>query len=152
MTEFYVFTGVYLFTFGWGYSHPSQQGNTHILPDGGYDGEGTPHPDQGTHLSRSGPMSGQGKGHPLPIQLRSQVRMGGTPSQVRMGEYPGVTSPLVKVRSQVRTRGKPNRNSTAVSGVPLAFTQEDFLVQRIEIRRQINKNLRKGKKISQRIL
>ena len=51
----------------------------------------------------------------------SQVQMGSYPGQVQTGGYPRVPSQL------------GNRRGTcyAAGGMPLAFTQEDFLVQNI---------------------
>ena len=89
-------------------------------------------------------VSGQRK-YPLPRSrwgagvTPSQVRMGGTPSQVRMGRgYPFLGQDRGGTQSKVRAgRGggvSPNWNSIvctcyAAGGMPLAFTQEDFLIE-----------------------
>ena len=80
------------------------------------------------------PIPGQDGGTPIPGQNaagypNTRSEWGVSPSQVRMG----VPIPI-QVRSQVGMGGgTPNRNTTACTfysagGMPLAFTQEDFLV------------------------
>ena len=77
-------------------------------------------------------------GTPIPDQ---ETGGGGTPPQVRLGEYslpgqdrdiPPSAGWVPPSRSQVRTGGYHNWNSMTctcyVGGMPLAFTQEDLLV------------------------
>ena len=93
--------------------------------------QGVPHPGQvpvmdgGTPLSRSGPRSGQGDPWvpPPPVQVRSQVRTGGTPQLRVDGGTPNPPPP-----------GRQSSRASACSmadGMLLAFTQEDFLVSNI---------------------
>ena len=96
----------------WGCTPSIPTGGTPILPDRegtpipGQDRGSTPIPDQEGGLLH--PRSGWGVPPPPPVQVRSQVRMG--------------------------EGGTSNQNSTACTfyaagGMPLAFTQEDFLVK-----------------------
>ena len=89
------------------YSHPSWQG-VPILPERGY-----PHPSQ------------WGREYPHPVLM-------GVPHPVPMGGYPHPRSGSPP-RQQEGGGGTPNWNSIACTwqsagGMPLAFTQEDFLV------------------------
>ena len=99
-------------------------GGTPIHPDGGYSlprsGWGypsqVPHPDLGRGYPPPGPGKGVPpcpdlrRGNPPPIQNRSGPRMGGTPNRNRLA-------------CTCYTAG----------GMPLAFTQEDFLVLTVSL-------------------
>ena len=128
MTGSYVFTGVCLLTFAEGRGYPIlPEGVTPIFPmgevtllflKGGY-----PNPSQG--------YQPQG----TPIQIRFQVRIGGiTPSRSgpRSGGYPGIPPIVTGTRWEypppVRRQSSIASICYAASGMPLAFTQEDFLV------------------------
>ena len=136
MTGGYVFTGVCPFTFvcvGGGVPHPRcGQGVPHVRC-GGY-----PIPDLGGTPSQVWTgvpqmRSGLGVGYPPP-----QSRHDGVPPCPRLDGYPsphpqsktGWNTPLPPIRRQI------SKASTycAAGGVPLAFTQEDFLVQCFFIR------------------
>ena len=73
-------------------------------------------------------------------------RGGGVPTSFSMGDapiHPSKGIPHVQVRSQVRTGegGTPNRNSKAAGGMPLAFTQEDFLVLLVVLQSEFTRRI-----------
>ena len=86
-------------------------------------GGGIPHPGSGWGVPH--PRSGRGGGC-----TPSQVWTGGTPSQVWMGGYLGYPPQpgLDGVPSPPHRQSSIASTCYAAGGMPLAFTQEDFLV------------------------